>query len=291
MTKEIPLEITKVGGKTVRNFLITNPDAVFDYLGGGDFSPAYADAIYDFNRDHVSVDADSTLTKVEFFEGNRNYLYVEKSVEVSEGQNKIIVEDLRDVLFTNVFGGTQNNSTKALYWDMTSNSKNIEYVVQTDNLETINTIVYSNVEVVGQEMYCFSDESCEKFCGDGICTVASYLGVDEGGESNNNYCPQDCEREDSPIKYIILIIVFVILVIYLLFYKGPGSIKDIVNKFTYGVAKKKLFVTDRDKVILGNFIGLSLRRGFSQSQIKEALLKKGWNDHQIEEVMKAYLRK
>ena len=291
VTKNIPLEINRIGGKTIKNFLITNPDSVFDYLNSGDFSPAYADAIYDFNRDYVSVDVDSTLIEVNFFEGDSNYLYVEKSIEASEGQNKVIVEDLREVSFTNVIGGTQNNATKALYWQMSSGSKNIEYVVQTDNLETINTIVYSNVEIEGGEMYCFSDESCEKFCGDGVCTVASYLGVDEGDEANINYCPQDCEREDSQTKYIILFAVFVVLIIYLLFYKGPGSIKDIVNKFTYGVAKKKLFITERDKVTLGNFINLSLRRGFNQNQIKEALLKKGWNDKQIEEVMKGYLRK
>ena len=84
---------------------------------------------------------------------------------------------------------------------------------------------------------------------------------------------------------------YVNYLVYLLFYKGPGSIKDIVNRLSYGVSGKKPFVTDRDKATLKDFIDLSLKRGFNQMQIRDALMKKGWNKSQIDVVMNSSIKK
>ncbi len=234
---------------------------------------------------------DTTLIEIEFFEGKKNYLYVKKSVDVVGGSNLVVVEDIRDVATGDVFGGTKINYSGAVYWDMSSSPLDIKYAVEANDLGTINTIVYSDVETTGEEVYCFNDPSCAKYCGDGVCTVADYLGVNEGDTVNSNYCPEDCVLENNMTQYIILFVVFFIFLVYLLFYKGPGSIKDILNKLSYGVSGKKVFMTERDKITLKNFVDLSLRRGFGKEQIKTALIKKGWKKEQVEEIMKSSVKR
>jgi len=285
-----PLNIIKKGSKNVRNLLITGPGDVFDYSGDGKYNLAYADAIYNFNRNNVDIDMDSTLIQVEFLEGKSSYLYVRKSILVGDSEGAVIVEDLRGAInnLGEVFGGSKVDYSRVISWNIINNPTDIKYVIQTDNLETINTIVYSDVDVIGGEMYCFDDPSCDKYCGDGICTIANYLGVDESDELDNNYCASDCVLNNPMIKYIILFVVVVLFVVYYLFYKGPGSVKDIVNKLSFGVSGKKVFITERDKITLKSFINLSFKRGYNQMQIQGALLKKGWNKPQIEEVMKNF---
>jgi len=291
--KVTPLNMAKKGSKNIRNLLIAKPSEIFDYSGRAGYTPAYADAVYEFNKNNVDVNMDSTLIGVEFFEGRSNYIYVRKSINAREGSNKVIVEDLRKITnnLDNVIGGSKENYSRTIYWDMSANQKDIKYVVKADNLETINTIVYSDVDIAAGDIYCFDDPSCGKYCGDGVCTIADYLGIDESSELSNNYCPGDCVINNSKIKYIVLFIIFFLFLVYLLFYKGPGSIKDIVNRLSYGVSGKKPFVTDRDKATLKDFIDLSLKRGFNQMQIRDALMKKGWNKSQIDVVMNSSIKK
>lgn len=259
-----PLSIHRLGGKIVKHLTITGPDEVFKFDGISDvkYSNAYAKAIYSFNRDNVKVDMDSDLFDVNFFEGDSDYVFVRKEVTVVGGSNLLVVEDLRKTVsnLDNVFSnGVKDESTGVIYWELVGSSLDIEYSVETSDLSEIKTIVYSDVEVVETES---SD--------------GSYVGP---------------IREDSVFRYVLLFGLFFLLVLYLLFYKGPGNFKDLTNKISYGLIHRKLFVSDRDKLVLRSFIVNALNRGFSIPQIKSALLKKGWSKHQVDHILENYIKR
>ena len=291
-----PRDITKLGSRAVDGLSISNPNEVFSYGGvrnRTDFG-AYADAVYAFNRDNVRVDMNSSLMYVKFFSGESSYAFIRKDVNVGGGSGNVIVEDLRNIVsnLDSVYGtGTKDTSTNVIYWPMDSVSKEIIYAVEVDSLTEIKTIVYSNVEVEVEDYCYFPSSGCQLYCGDGDCSYIGALGVDEADDLNENYCAKDCVRKTSLFKYILLFSVFILLVLYLLLYKGPGNFKSLLNKLSYGIFHKKLFVGERDKIILSNFIINSLRRGFTKEQIESALTKKGWNRGQINHILENYINK
>ena len=122
-------------------------------------------------------------------------------------------------------------------------------------------------------------------------TIDSVSSNTMADDLNENYCPKDCVMKNSLFKYILLFSFFILLVLYLLLYKGPGNFKSLLNKLSYSIFHKKLFVGERDKIILSNFIINSLRRGFTKEQIETALVKKGWSRGQIKHILENYINK
>ncbi len=286
ITSRLPAEITRLSSRDVDNLGLFTPEEIFNYGGVSNYGPAYVDELFKFNVKNVNVDMDSSLFEVEFFEGKSTFLHVQKDISITGGTNIVIVEDLREIVsnLDNSVGGRVNNNTNVLTWNGNLNS--IEYVVEADELSNIKTIVFTNVDITGGDTYCFDDSSCDFYCGDNQCTIANYLFVDESDEGNSNYCPEDCVRETPRTYYIVLISVFFVFLLYVLFYKGPGSIKDLINK----ISGKKIFVSEREKLILNKFIYDSLGRGHSKEEVKSALVKKGWSVEKVEHIMENYLR-
>ena len=54
-------------------------------------------------------------------------------------------------------------------------------LTSSESLEEIKTIVYSDVEI--DQEFCYGD-GCSRYCGDGECSVISYLDVNEKDENN-----------------------------------------------------------------------------------------------------------
>jgi len=290
---KIPKTIALVQKENIQNQMIFGPNDVFSFSGINNVSnfDAYAREIYEFNIDNVTVSSNNSLFSVDYIVGNNNYLFVNKQIYVVGGRNKVVAENLRNVVSSldDVYGGgSKDEANKVVYWSMDGSSKEIEYVVKTNELAEIKTVVYSDVEISGSSVYCKNDSSCEKYCGDNVCSIIDWLGVNERDENNANYCPQDCVIKNSITKYIVLFSFFFLIVLYLLFYKGPGNYKEVVNWITYGAFHRKLFVSERDKIVLKQFIDNALRRGFKVEEIKTALLKKGWNEHQINHILRDY---
>ena len=286
INSKFPIEINKLSSREVDNLGLLTPDEIFNYGGITNYNPAYVDELFKFNVENVDIDMDSTLFNVEFFEGSYNLLYIQKDVSITGGTNIVIVEDLREVVsnLDNSVGGRVNNNTNILTWNGDVGS--IKYVVEANELNNIKTIVFTNVDITGGDTYCFDDTSCDFFCGDSQCTIANYLFVNEGDETNDNYCPEDCVRETPKTYYIVLISIFFVFLLYVLFYKGPGSIKDLINK----ISGKKIFVSEREKLTLNKFIYDSLGRGYSKEEVKSALVKKGWSVEKVDHIMENYLR-
>jgi len=279
----LPVLIHRVSSRDIDNLVLFNPDEIFNYGGVSSYTTGYVNELFKFNVDNVDVDMNSTLFSVDFFEGSSNFLRVEKDISIIGGTNIVIVEDLRDVVVNldNSVGGTPRNGTKVLTW--TGGVNSIDYVVETDALSNIKTIVFVDLEIEGDNTYCFNDSSCEFYCGDGICTIANYLNVDEKNDLSVNYCSNDCGNETPKILYISLLIVFGLFVLYILFYRGPGSL----NK---KISPKKVSVSEKDRAVLNGFIYNSLNRGYTKEQVKNALVKKGWSADKVNLVLKEYLR-
>lgn len=283
ITSSLPISVDKISSRDIDNLALFNPDEIFNYGGVSSYTSAYINELFKFNVDNVKVDMDSTLFYVDYFEGSTNFLRVEKDITITGGTNNIIVEDLRNVVadLDNSVGGTPRNNSKVLTWSGSVSS--IDYVVETNELSNIKTIVFTDLEIAGDDTYCLNDSSCEFYCGDGVCTTANYLGVDERDELNSNYCPTDCVQETSKVLYIVLLIVFVLFVLFILFYHGPGSLKGKISP-------KPVFVSEKDRSVLNNFIYNALNKGHSKDQVRDALVKKGWSANKVDQIMKDYLR-
>ncbi|MCD4759549.1 PKD domain-containing protein [archaeon] len=283
-----PLEVGKLNSLVIKRVSLDSPSEVFRFSGVSNRSNfnAYANAIYSFNRDNVVVDMNSTLFDVDFFEGKSSYVFVRKEIDVTGGSNVIIAEDISGLvsnLDNVVASGQKDDSAKVIYW--IGNVGEIKYAVPVSGLEEIKTVVYSDVSV-DSIPYCYTySEGCEKYCGDNSCETWERV---EGGD---DYCAEDCARANSIWKYIFLFGGFFLLILYLLVYRGPGNFRDLTNKIAYSLFHKKLFVGEKDKVILSSFIISSLRRGFSKEQIISALVHKGWSKSQIELLFETFIRK
>lgn len=101
-------------------------------------------------------------------------------------------------------------------------------------------------------------------------------------------CPGDCKPNYS-IGFIIFLIVLTLVGIwYINFYRGRFSFK----RFKYDikrVGKEKeegLFKSEKDIINLQNYINISLKKGLNNKQIMYALMQKGWTSKQIEEAFK-----
>lgn len=147
----------------------------------------------------------------------------------------------------------------------------------------INTIVFSDVsyEPIGggefYQFYCANPPCNYKYCGDGYCTK---------DYEDKQKCPEDCGGK-LPIGWFIgLAIVLIIGIVYFNIYKGPGNFKSIANKLSFSLFRKKLFVSERDRIVLRNYIVRALQRRFSKQQIITVLIHKGWSKKQIASIFR-----
>jgi hypothetical protein len=246
----VPERILFKNETIVNSFRISKPEEVPDfslYI----LSDKKRDALYFYNQENVRVDFKLELYDVRYLNGEEeSYMYVEKNVS---GEGDYLVEDLRGYdLNSDVFvfsdGYSFDSDNGLLYWDEV---KDVSYAVRANEINLINSIVFKDVEV---------KEDTD------VVIVR--------------------ERKIPWNIYIILGIILILGIIYINFYKGPGNFRQVSNAISFKLFKKRLFVTERDRVVLERFIYNAMQRGFSKGQIKEALLQKGWSDRQIEYVMK-----
>ena len=266
------------------NIILTTMADVFSYEGMGSFTsseiPYYLGAIYEFNQNNVDVSMDSTLVRVDFLEGSSSFMLVEKSVVVSSGSNNVLVEDLRNYDINNVklitTGGTLQGSVAT--WPISGNSISVGYMVfDVTTLSKINSIVHSSINyyvppILWNES-CASGSCNFKWCGDGLCTE------DYEGETS---CAEDCAAGAPSQIYILLGLFLLFGILYLNFYQGPGNFKDVTNRFSVGVFNKRLFTNDNDLSSLKDYVSDVLKKGYQKDQVRAALVKKGWNEKQID---------
>lgn len=291
-SEDVVLKIVKTGSKNVKNLILLTPDDIFGYGSKKNITPGYQDALYDFNKDNVNVDMSMIRFYVTSLAGNDYFALVKKTVSVTGGKNNIIIEDLREYDINEVYTNfSKDIASEVIYNSMSSASMSFSYIVKTEGLSEIKSIVFSDVQVE-KEFYCFNQGvNCQSYCGDGACDIFLDFNIDESDVEGDNYCETDCKREVSVWKYVFLFVGFFFLLIYLFLYKGPGSFKHISNRITYWLINRRLFMSEKDRLALHQFVVNAFRKGYNEIQIRQALLKRGWNNKQISSIMENYIKK
>jgi len=276
-----PADINLRNTTSVGNYNLALPSDVDPYSGVSSLTNEQRSEIYEFNRDNVNVDAKFELFNIDFIDGWGDYILVNKDVTVSGGSNDVLVEYLSDYDLEKMFynGASEDTSYGNLYWSVYG-SVDINYLVESSELEVIKSVVFSDVEHTDG----ISSSDC--VCGDGKCTKISKLSIDESDKSSSYYCAEDCGGKIPVLWLTVLGAILLFGLLYFWLYKGPGNLQSLSNKLTFKLFRKKLFVTDRDKVVLTNYINHAFRRGFTRIEIRTALIKKGWNGSQIDEIFR-----
>ncbi len=283
-TYNVPKKLQVFGSLIIENDVIRN---VYD-VPVSSMTRSYSDInafneqIYKFNQESVSLDSYVKSIKFTSLDGaSRNIKFVEKSVASS---GTLIVEDLSnvvsdidDVVVLSPAGYVKNEYNENIEWNL--GTADIIYVLEGggDLEEVGRTVVFKPVSDSGD---------VENICGNGRCEYNLDLGIQESDSNNAYYCPEDCSKELPLGIYILLLVIVVVGALYLNFYKGPGNFKDISNRLSIKLFKKRLFTNQQDLVNLRNYINASLRRGANQASIRRLLMQKGWTKEQIDYAMK-----
>jgi PKD repeat protein len=266
---------------SVINYNINLPGDIGPYSGVSSLTSPQRNAIYEFNQDNVNIDSEFEMFNVDFIDGEDNYVLVQKDVTVTSGNNNVLVEYLTNHNLDEVYSvdASEDVGFSNLYWPV-QGSLDIYYLVKSDEVEVIKSVVFSDVD------FDDSQTSGDYVCGDGLCTKILHSGIDESDKNSAYYCPEDCGGKFPWIWIIVLGIVLLFGIMYFWLYKGPGNLQNLSNKITFKLFRKKLFVTDKDKVILTNYIHHAMRRGFNRIEIRNALVRKGWNTSQIDDIFR-----
>jgi len=78
----------------------------------------------------------------------------------------------------------------------------------------------------------------------------------------------------------------IIGVLWINFYRGPGNFFDVTNGISFRLFRKRLFLIQKDKVILESYVFRALKEGFSEGEIRKALERRGWRKKQLDFIFK-----
>jgi cysteine-rich repeat protein len=171
--------------------------------------------------------------------------------------------------------------------DEDSVGDDIGLIDNNNNVDNSDAVCGNNICEFGENSAtCLTD--CH--CGDGVCQ--------ESMESNNT-CPSDCKSGSS--TFILLVIILAAVGIVFVLYKQGfdfSRITDILHmlkipKFGKGSKETNMDTTMPEmpsiktpESSLEEYIRSTRRKGFSYSQIKDTLEKKGWKEDKINEIFR-----
>jgi PKD repeat protein len=237
--------------------------------------------VYRYNHETVEASYGYYDIYVDYLNGNENYVFVSKSFNSSGGD--LVESVIGPRLFSS--GCNYENSSSVILCSNIGNRFSLKYAVASTSLALRSSFIiplnaYADVEIIYQ--YDCSEGDCDySYCGDKKCFSDSVLGVDEGDSDNSNYCPEDCGKNIPWLWYIGLAVFLLIGVFWINFYRGPGNFFDITNGISYTLFKKRLFMIEKDRVILRGYVVRAIREGFNEGEIRKALEKKGWRKKQL----------
>ncbi len=240
---------------------------------------SYKIAIYEA-QNLISVKGDAKLVSVRYLSGNEdNFRFIKKTI-IATGEPELILEVIPYTVLKFVTIGEKVDSKTLKYPGTTTE---IIYMIPGDDLldlENLKTIAIPDLSNV-------REGTPMAVCGDEVCQYNFEFDIDESSPDNQYYCQDDCKKVERPLWLIILVIIIAVVgVWYINFYKGPGNFKDVVNYISVGLFRRRLFTSKEDLANLSNYIKRSLKKGFKKEQLKGILLKKGWTEDQIEHIFK-----
>jgi len=235
--------------------------------------------VYSYNQQEVDSSYGYYSILVYYLEGSRNYTYVDKNFSSNGGD--LVEPAVSPTLF--VSGCNYENSSRVILCQNVGSEFRLRYATQESSLATafiVPSDAYSGV--VNYQYECPSGDCDYSYCGDRKCFSDDSLGIYEKDSNNANYCPQDCGRNIPWIWYISLGVFLVIGIFWINFYRGPGNFFEVTNGVSFTLFKKRLFMIEKDKLILKNYVFRALREGFNEGEIRKALQKKGWREKQLD---------
>jgi PKD repeat protein len=290
LLEKTPKNLVKVDFAFYKNYRPNDPSDMPSFskisLLNSEGLDKFRNRVYNFNQD-VTSDYNYYIIDVDYFTKSENYVYVSKSFVSSGGELIEEVENYSNPIMF-VSDCTFENSTGVVYCPSVPDK--FEYSALADTIQLTSSLIiplsaYEDLE--DEVVYKFECESgdCEySYCGDKMCFNDPDVGVNEGDKDDNYYCPKDCGGNIPWTGYISLGVILVLGILWINFYRGPGNFFDISNSFSYALFHKKLFLIEKDRVILKNYIIRALREGFSEGEIRKALLRKGWSKKQLDHV-------
>jgi hypothetical protein len=234
--------------------------------------------VYDYQQT-IEIDTTSKAFEIQKFSGRKEVVtLIQKSINgnLEEGYifeiiPKNIAQTTSQIRFLTQPQIVENDPI--VKWPINSINK-IEYIVPGDivyNTDAIKTIIIPN-ELPKQK------SAINPICGNKKCEYITLDGQKKYLEDEIS-CPEDCKT--IPWLYIIIAILILVLGIsYIYFYKGKYNIKDIKLK------TEELFYSKTNEEKLISYIQKSLEQNITKSKINKALLEKGWTTKQINHAYK-----
>jgi len=239
----------------------------------------YKIAIYEA-QDLITVKGEAKSVNVMYLSGNEENFRLVKKTITSTGNLMAIVEVIPSTVSEFITRGETIDSKITKYPGTTTE---IIYLLPgSDLLELKDTKTIAVPDLSGVE-----EGTPSVYCGDGECQYNLEYDIDESDPDSGYYCQEDCKKTEKPWWLIIsLIIIAIVGVGYINFYKGPGNFKEVVNFISIKLFRRRLFTSKQDLATLSDYVKNSLKKDFKITQIKEVLLKKGWAEDQIEHIFK-----
>jgi hypothetical protein len=300
MIDQIPTDLIRLNVSSYRNYKASSVSDIPSFSGTVTLTSVglskFKDKVYEFNQQNVQSSYDYYLIRVKYIGEDKDYVYVVKNFKSSGGG---LIESIGSYSGIELFSSGCNveNQSNVIYCTNIGSNFNLKYVSNADRIYFTPSFVIPRSAYDGLEeevLYNFECESgnCDYgYCGDKVCYVDDVLGVNEKDPNNSNYCPQDCGRNVPLVWYIILGVVLLLGIFWINFYRGPGNFFEVTNVVSYKLFKKRLFLVEKDRLVLTNYIIKALREGFNEGEIRKALYKKGWSEKQLNYVFKSMRKK
>lgn len=228
----------------------------------------FRDALYEYNSRNLKVDTTLYYMVIGYSWGKKNATLVKKHVIYGIDTQKIL-ENLKEndpleIVVITPLEYEFNKEFNVISFDAKSTQdEDIVYLLVGETKEVPSTVIYNGKQPV-ENLY---------FCGDKICT--------EPYEDKEN-CPLDCKKKTPVLLYALLVVLVLLGVYYFNFYKGKGNYRDLGNFLAIKIAGRRIFTNSSDLEKLDTYVKLKISQGFKEHDIKEALVKKGWTDKQID---------
>ena len=224
------------------------------------------DGIYHVQK-AVKVDVIATLYEVVDEKGKiQHYTLVKKQVTggVNDGYvveiiPKTIVNNVNELIFLNKEFEVVEEDPIVRFRFRSLSDVDVTYAIKENIIPVLDL---TRTIVVPKEIP--SGVSIPIKCGDNICSI---LNID--GEAipieDKVTCPEDCKPKTPYLWLIVLLIICILGILYILYYKG----------------KKPLFNSKSDEVNLIEYIKKSMHAGAKKEKINQILLSRGWNQKQL----------
>ena len=275
---EIASRFTTIGINTPTNISIVNnvkdsfipePKDLDQYVGDDSKKEALG------YQDKISVEIDATYLVIRTRAGDLGKTHVKKKITAKQPIDAFVYEEIPKNIASEVNkitfsdpGYVVVNNDPVVKWPVRLNageSKVYSYVVDgnlVSSVQDTKTLVLTDNLLTKTKGI---KEEKEKYkCGDNICTKPF---------EDEIICPQDCKKASFPWVYVIIgVVVILVGVFYLNFYRGKGNIRELT---------KMPFASKQDLTNIINFIKSELNKGVKKEDVSKKLISKGWNSEQV----------